>query len=539
MSNLIDWQYYLERYPDLQINGVITKQDAVKHWQSFGEKEGRVALRTPPFFDWHYYVEKYPDLRKHGIKTEHQALKHWLSAGEKEGRVATRTPPFFDWHYYVEKHNDLRKHGIKTEQQALKHWLSEGEKEGRVATRTPAFFDWQYYLQKHNDLQTNGVKTEQQAINHWLTWGGKEKRVATRTPKLFDWQYYLHKYPDVQKNGIKTEQESIVHWLSVGEKEGRNMASPLTIKGQKNIIIYTHMDNFNINDGGTVAQYYLAQLLDEKFGQNVRIVSCSGKKNINNPLFNKYYNYEFPINDDTIVVYCEGTIGNPLNTNSVVRWMLSELGQNVPRGRADTWGKKELVYYFNSELKFDKNPEKIGTVYKSLSVLYLNPSIKNFQHKNRADYCFTLRKGTFMHKNIQYIHPEGSFELIKTHTQSECIGFFNKYKYFVSYDPLTFFTVIAALCGCISIVYKKDGMTKQEWIQTTAASEYIKYKGLDNLYGIAYGLEDIKYAEDTLHLVEEQWLDITTYLNQKTVINFINDINNFKQMSNTIKNNYY
>lgn len=445
----------------------------------------------------------------------------------------------FDWQYYLEKYPDLRINSIHTEQQALTHWRTFGEKEGRVGIRPPYLFDWQYYLEKYPDLRTNGMKTEQQALTHWHTFGEKEERVGIRRPEFFDWQYYLQKYPDLRKNGVKTEQQALTHWHTFGEKEGRTMASSITDTGKKNIIIYTHMDEFNINDGGTVVQYYLAQILEDIFGQNVRIYSSSGKKNTDNPIFNKYYNYEFPINDDTIVIYCEGTKGNPLNTKSVVRWMLSELGKNVPREWVYTWGRNELVYYFNSELKFNKNPEKVGNIYKLLSVMYINPAIKNNHYNNRSDYCYTIRKGVNMHKNITYIHPDTSFEITREHTQDDCIVLFNKYKYFISYDPLTFLTVIAALCGCISIVYKRDGMTKQEWIQTTAAGEYIKYKGLDNLYGIAYGLEDITYAEDTLHLVEEQWLDIANYIKYKTVMPFIDDINNFKNMPNTIKNNYY
>ena len=448
----------------------------------------------------------------------------------------------FDWQYYLEKYPDLRNNGVHSEQQAIQHWHTFGEKEGRCAIRPPAFFDWQYYLQKYTDLRANGVQTEEQALTHWHSFGKTEQRVAIRTPKLFDWQYYLKKYSDLRASGVQTEQQALTHWHEFGEKEGRTMASSITDTGRKNIIIYTHMDKFNINDGGTVVQYYLARILEETFGQNARIYSSSGKKNTNNPIFNKYYNYEFPINDDTIVIYCEGTIGNPLNTKSVIRWMLSELGQNVPRTHVDTWGKNELVYYFNSELKFNKKPEKIGTIYKLLSVLYINPTIKNLHYNTRADYCYTIRKGAHMHKHLRYIHPEPAFEITRAHTQDECIAFFNTYKYFVSYDPLTFLSIIAALCGCISIVYKRDGMTKQEWIQTTAASEYIKYKGLDNLYGIAYGLEDITYAQETLHLVEEQWLDITNYIKYKTVKPFINDlnnINNFKKMPNTVKNNYY
>ena len=110
----------------------------------------------------------------------------------------------------------------------------------------------------------------------------------------------------------------------------------------KNIIIYTHMPQFNFNDGGTVVQYYLAQILEE-YGQNVRIYPSSNIK-CDNLLFSKFYSEnDFPIDDNTVVIYCEGTPGNPLNAKNVVRWMLSKLGQNIPYERVHTWSKNEIL----------------------------------------------------------------------------------------------------------------------------------------------------------------------------------------------------
>jgi hypothetical protein len=219
--------------------------------------------------------------------------------------------------------------------------------------------------------------------------------------------------------------------------------------------------------------------------------------------------------------------------------MLSELGKNVPYNFLNTWGKNELVYYFNSETKFVKNPEKMGNVYKLLSCLYINPCILNPILDIRNGSCYTIRKANCYSKKIELIHPKASFKIMRNHNQEECIKFFYKYKYFFSYDPYTFLTIIAALCGCISIVNKIEGLNKQQWIETTAASEYVKSKGLDNLYGIAYGQEDIEYAEDTIHLVKEQWDDILNFNKEKTILPFINDIQNFENMQNTIENNYY
>jgi hypothetical protein len=142
----------------------------------------QVSITTPYLFDWEYYLERYPDLRTNGVQTEHEAITHWCSFGEKEERVAIRTPYLFDWNYYFERYPDLRMNGVQTEHQAIAHWYSFGEKEERVAIRRPELFDWKYYLERYPDLRINGVKTEHQAITHWYSFGEKEKRMGHAEP---------------------------------------------------------------------------------------------------------------------------------------------------------------------------------------------------------------------------------------------------------------------------------------------------------------------------------------------------------------------
>ncbi len=298
------------------------------------------------------------------------------------------------------------------------------------------------------------------------------------------------------------------------------------------------MPTFNMNDGGTVVQYMLAKILTE-FGQNVRIYPYNGITNTN-PIFMKYYNNDFPIDDNTVVVYCEGTKNNPLNAKYVARWMLSKLGQNVPYEWLYTWGKNELVYYFNSEDKIAKNPTKMGNIFKFLNIILIHPLAINHNLSDRKGTCFTVRKSLQIHgKKKKAVHPPNSLEIKRTHSQRECILIFNKHKYFISYDPITFLSVIAALCGCISIVIKIDGVSKQEWLNMTAASEYLKYSGEDMLYGIAYGADDIENAINTIHLVKNQWENILSFSKNKYIKQFINDINDWQNNINTIQNNFY
>jgi len=310
----------------------------------------------------------------------------------------------------------------------------------------------------------------------------------------------------------------------------------------KNIIIYTHMPS-HCMDGGTVVEYTLGKVLED-LGQNVKIYTIDGL-NLDNGIYANFYKDDFPIDDNTVVIYCEGTIGNPLNAKYVVRWMLSELGKNVPCEWANSWGKDELVYHFNTETKFYEYPEKKGTIFKELTVIYLNPHIKRYNFEERTGVCYAVRKYHWHTKPIEWYNDingepiENAFLLPHNFQYTEIREYFNNYKYFISYDPCTFLTIMAAFCGCISIVYPRDDLTKKEWIKTTCAQNYIEAKGLDNLYGIAYGMEDIQYAIDTLHLAKDQWDDIQNFSIENTVIPFINDINNFENMQNTLQNNFF
>ena len=253
----------------------------------------------------------------------------------------------------------------------------------------------------------------------------------------------------------------------------------------KNIIIYTHMPEFSFKDGGTVVQYLLAKTLEE-YEQNVRIYPSSNIRT-NNSIFSKFYDNDFPIDDNCVVIYCEGTQGNPLNAKNVVRWMLSKLGQNVPYSWLNTWNSNELVYYFNFEEKLEKNPDMLNSIYKILNIIYIHPAANNHNFPRKGT-CFTIRKSIQTHgKTKQSIHPPRSFEITRKHTQLDCIKIFNNHKFFISYDSLTFLSVISALCGCVSIVVKVDGLSKQDWINTTAAAEYLRETGETTLYGIAYG----------------------------------------------------
>ena len=113
----------------------------------------------------------------------------------------------------------------------------------------------------------------------------------------------------------------------------------------------------------------------------------------------------------------------------------------------------------------------------------------------------------------------------------------NEYSYFYSYDPLTFISIIAALCGCVSVVYPISNKSKSEWIKETWIYPYIKETNQE-LYGVAYGIEDIENSKKTISKVEQQLKDIIEFYKNKFYNNFLNDLNHIEDGSlpNTVKN---
>ena len=85
--NIFDWQYYLNKYPDLRQNGVHTEQQAIDHWYLHGQHEGRICNAIMEYFNWQYYLNTYSDLRENGVHTEQQAIEHWYLHGQHEGRL--------------------------------------------------------------------------------------------------------------------------------------------------------------------------------------------------------------------------------------------------------------------------------------------------------------------------------------------------------------------------------------------------------------------------------------------------------------------
>ena len=304
-----------------------------------------------------------------------------------------------------------------------------------------------------------------------------------------------------------------------------------------NVLIYPCAKcRYNYSSGGITCSFEMARILSNYF-PNVLIFNVLP---IGNAIYNKFFSEIIIISDDlnqeynienTLVIYGEGVQHNPLNSKYIVRWILGPVGINCGKEVYLTWGKHDLVYHFNNDINMNNK-----LVHKLLSYIHINPSLTN-NNKNRSGTCFAIRKGKKYNTNLIPIHPDDSFYIHDSTSQSDLIDIFNSKVCFISYDPLTFFNIMAALCGCISIVNKSDKLTKEEWYKTTAIYRYLKDKN-EPLYGIAYGSEEIDFAMNTIHLVKDQWTNFQKYVIENSIIPFVKDMENIDILENTVFNNY-
>jgi len=346
--------------------------------------------------------------------------------------------------------------------------------------------------------------------------------------------YYIDNIDNKNNNKNKNKNKNNNINNNINKNNNNNINNNININ--KKIIIYASFNLHNITCGGCTVLIYFAQKINELYNDNiVSIYTSDSEVNDSGLIFNNFImDEDFDI-ENTIVIYPEGQEENPLDAKYIVRWILADLNTNINIYK--TWNDNDLVYYYNKEKKFYDYPDKVNNIYKQLSIIFLNSDFINYNDQPREGYCHTYRKSYF-HSIINEIHPDDSFEITRDHSISETVSFFNKYKYFICYDPFTFLALIAILCGCIPIIYPMENYNKKEYLQLSPLWDYIEMNNINNFYGLAYGLDDVKYAENTLNQGPDFIKKGIDYVNDFYIKSFLKDINNIENLNNTVINNY-
>lgn len=300
------------------------------------------------------------------------------------------------------------------------------------------------------------------------------------------------------------------------------------------IVIYT--PPLDVACGGIMVLHNLAKTINNFQQDNIKAYLYSYDHKIySNDFCNNFIN-PFLIDNNTIVIYPENIVGNPLNAKHVVRWVLLDLGYDMPKEFYKyAWSPTDIVY--NWEPSFFTNSKRLVNIWT-------NPIIKNKQIKKRDNNCYAFKKmqwipKTLNNRKIENYHNSKDINIDKI-SISEAVDVFNNSKLFYCYDPNTFFSIMAPLCGCITVLYPLNNLKKEEYFKSR-----ILYhpSGFSYNAGIAYGNDplEIEQAQET---VTESWDQYNTIcrLYQSTVLDFIKDmvdkLNN-KELTNTVQNVYY
>ena len=204
--------------------------------------------------------------------------------------------------------------------------------------------------------------------------------------------------------------------------------------------------------------------------------------------------------DKDVVIYPEVIKGNPLGFKRIVRWALNHGSHNLKNFKKDN-----LVFYYSKFFRdyiFDMDCNELiksqnNDVNNILQVLVPNES-------KFIDYGAKRKGSVFMcHKAIEKGYNIGlpekdSIQIRNNMNMNSLVKIFNSVERFYTYDTVTYYSVIAVLCGATSIVIPEKNLTKDEW----------RNKVWGMKYGIAYGVDDIEYAEETKSLVRSHIIEL-------------------------------
>jgi len=267
------------------------------------------------------------------------------------------------------------------------------------------------------------------------------------------------------------------------------------MKKLKFIIGFDHP--FNQSIGGSCALHQLCHELN-LLGEESYTTSPTTHVSLNAP----YVGTQKFKRDEVVVIYPEVIHGNPLQAQNVVRWLLNTPGacQDTGDSRQFYNYKKDtdLIFKYLDIFELDNGNECAGILTCTFS-----DKLECFRDhgQSRSGSCFLIKKGGMKEQK----HPNDSinFKLYENDVVAAA-QLLNQVEYFYCYDNLCYWSYLAALCGCTSVVIPDGTLTAEQW----------RAGSIDRQYGIAYGLDEIQRAKETLpqlyiqhKLIKEQEFD--------------------------------
>lgn len=269
----------------------------------------------------------------------------------------------------------------------------------------------------------------------------------------------------------------------------------------KGASIATHMLAFELANQG-----HYVYIFNEPFfpHQNIEVIPVE-KNNEDDGWWNKFYWTPFGYNPErTVTIYTQITWGNPMNTIHNVRWVLHDYETD----QWETFGDDEYVCNFGTF----KVPEE--TKQTKLTIFdYKFDKFYNTNNPNRKGFAHIIHKNT-PEWGLDFLKQFGSVEIPHYNGQKDLdylLDEYNKYEYVMTFDDKSYYTTAAALCGTKSIILNPN--------KDLTPNEYRSLNPIQ-MCGVAYGFDDIKWANDTIGLVRQNLLQLEQK-DKRTILNFI------------------
>jgi len=286
-----------------------------------------------------------------------------------------------------------------------------------------------------------------------------------------------------------------------------------------NFVIFSPFPEYVNYIGGAMVPHILANYLS-LLGENTYIYANSTNSNSNINCIPWGTEIEFD-KENTIVIIIAGAGEHTFEHNipdclrnapNIVRWLVNDQVKLYP--------KDNKLYTYHKYWTILNNQKING----ELSVIESNHHLFYNKGLERKGTCYLI-KGNLDTESERAIHkPEDTcidhllYNIPNSYKMEFYSDLFNKMEYFISYTPFTHTSVLAAMCGCKSIVVPKSEyggvkFNKEKWLNEIWCSKY----------GIAVGLDDLPRAISTMNQVLpniKHYEDITQPTQAK---NFIED----------------
>jgi hypothetical protein len=253
-----------------------------------------------------------------------------------------------------------------------------------------------------------------------------------------------------------------------------------------------------------------------------------------------------PLNRTLVFIHPEGDHMNcvhlhqyPNRSTIIVRWILAPPGVNTDPLPTLGYNRDDLVFSYGPNMI-----ENASLSNKNIVMVIKNPFAGDetdipdelFYNKNRSGILWTMRKGHAYHSNITYIHEQPGMTSTNIEREKPInVAELVKYEYFVSYDPLTYLSVLAAMSGTVSIVYPVAGQTKEQWSMGSFLGPYLRETGKTVIPGIAYGWteSEILFSRQTMHQLRPFLVDMKRWGVETTVARMARDCYRYKNGTRT------